>query len=51
MSTYKLIKLFGVDFENKGFYDLEKDDSNDDIIRVWNFKDIEIVFETAYNNG
>ncbi|MCT2407163.1 hypothetical protein NZD88_06375 [Chryseobacterium antibioticum] len=49
--TNKLINLFGVDFENKGYYDLEKDDPNDDIIRVWNFKNTEIVLGTAYNNG
>lgn len=48
----KLIKLFGVDTHNKGFYDLDKEiNIESDYIREWNFDDVSIQFGEGYNNG
>lgn len=49
--TDKLVKLFGVDVENKGYYNSEKDDPKDDVLRKWTFENIELIFGTALNNG
>lgn len=49
--TDKLVKLFGVDAENKGYYNSEKDDPKDDVIRKWTFENIELIFGIAFNNG
>jgi hypothetical protein len=49
--TDKLVKLFGVDVENKGSYNSEKDDPKDDVIRKWTFENIELIFGIAFNNG
>ena len=49
--TDKLVDLFGIDTENKGYYNSEKDDPKDDIIRKWTFENIELIFGIAFNNG
>lgn len=49
--TDKLVNLFGVDSENKGYYNSEEDDPKDDIIRKWTFENIELIFGIAFNNG
>ena len=49
--TDKLVNLFGVDAENEGYYNSEKDDPKDDIIRKWTFENIELIFGIAFNNG
>lgn len=49
--TDKLMKLFGVDVENKGYYNSQKDDPKDDVLRKWTFENIELIFGTALNNG
>lgn len=49
--TDKLVKLFGVDVENKGYYNSEKDDPKDNVIRKWTFENIELIFGIAFNNG
>lgn len=49
--TDKLVNLFGVDAENKGYYNSEKDNPKDDIIRKWTFENIELFFGIAFNNG
>lgn len=49
MLINKLIELFGIDSQNKGYYDLEKEINID--IREWNYKDVNIKFGEGYNNG
>ncbi|WP_294314978.1 hypothetical protein [uncultured Chryseobacterium sp.] len=49
--TDKLVKLFGVDVENKGYYNSEKDNPKHDVIRKWTFENIELIFGMAFNNG
>ncbi|MCW2462410.1 hypothetical protein HNP45_000467 [Elizabethkingia anophelis] len=47
----KLIKLFGIDSDNKGYYSFDNEERGLDIIRKWNFEDSELIFGTAINNG
>lgn len=49
--TDKLVSLFGIDVENKGYYNSEKDDPKDHMIRKWRFENIEVIFGIAFNNG
>lgn len=47
----KLISLFGVDSNNSGLYSIDEKESNEEIIRKWNFEMVEIIFGYAFNNG
>lgn len=47
----KLINLFGIDSNNSGLYSIDEKKSTDEIIRKWNFENIEIIFGFAINNG
>jgi len=47
----KLIILFGVDSNNSGLYSIDEKESNEEIIRKWNFEKVEIIFGYAFNNG
>ncbi|PKR31778.1 hypothetical protein [Elizabethkingia anophelis] len=47
----KLIKLFGIDSDNKGYYNFDNKEKGVDIIRKWSFEDTELIFETVINNG
>lgn len=47
----KLIKLFGIDSDNKGYYSFDNEERGLSIIRKWNFEDTELIFGTAINNG
>ena len=47
----KLINLFGIDSNNSGPYSIDEKESNEEIIRKWNFEKVEIIFGYAFNNG
>lgn len=49
--TNKLITLFGIDNENKSYYNFEKENKENDVIRRWTFESTEITFGKAHNNG
>lgn len=47
----KMIKLFGVDNGNKGYFNFKAESAKEEIIREWEFKNIAFIFGTALNNG